>query len=93
MANPPRSLRLHLIVSSFWVAEVAAMKVSDILFFSLEAISAYALDIKERQLSWTVGQTVQTSSGPVNGHPAGTAKQVSEYLGIPYALSPVGNRM
>ncbi|CZR57922.1 related to acetylcholinesterase precursor [Phialocephala subalpina] len=65
------------------------MRVSDVLFFCLAATFTYAL--KERQLSWTVGQTVQTSSGPVNGHPAGTAKQVSEYLGIPYALPPVGN--
>ena len=35
-----------------------------------------------------VGQTVQTSSGRVNGHRAVNAPLVSEYLGIPY----VGNR-
>ncbi|KAI1863818.1 uncharacterized protein JN550_009316 [Neoarthrinium moseri] len=38
---------------------------------------------------WQVGQTVQTSSGPVNGHAAKNAKGVSEYLGIPYAEPPV----
>ncbi|KAK1982330.1 carboxylesterase [Colletotrichum cereale] len=39
---------------------------------------------------WTVGQTITTSSGPVNGHAASGADQVSEYLGIPYAQPPVG---
>jgi hypothetical protein len=33
---------------------------------------------------WTVGQTVQTSSGPVHEHKARNASAVSEYLGIPY---------
>ncbi|RFU31934.1 Carboxylesterase, partial [Scytalidium lignicola] len=41
--------------------------------------------------SWTVGQTVQTSSGPVQGHAASAATQVSEYLGIPYAQPPVAD--
>ena len=40
--------------------------------------------------SWTVGQTVQTTSGPVEGHAASVASGVSEYLGIPYAQPPVG---
>lgn len=39
---------------------------------------------------WTVGQTVQTTSGPVDGHGASVASHVSEYLGIPYAQPPVG---
>lgn len=43
-----------------------------------------------RPPSWRVGQTVQTTSGPVDGHAASVASQVSEYLGIPYAQAPVG---
>ncbi|KAI5920032.1 carboxylesterase [Camillea tinctor] len=40
--------------------------------------------------SWQVGQTVQTSSGSVEGHPSQWAPDVSEYLGIPFAKPPVG---
>ena len=47
--------------------------------------------LQSRQTNWTVGQTVQTGSGPVNGHAAANATGVSEYLGIPYAMPPVGN--
>jgi hypothetical protein len=43
-----------------------------------------------RQIEWSIGQTVQTSSGPVNGHGAPVKSDVSEYLGIPYAQPPVG---
>lgn len=39
---------------------------------------------------WTVGQTVQTTGGLVEGHAASVASGVSEYLGIPYAQPPVG---
>lgn len=42
------------------------------------------------QSKWTVGQTVQTTSGPVEGHAASVVSDVSEYLGIPYAQPPVG---
>ncbi|KAH8702209.1 Alpha/Beta hydrolase protein [Talaromyces proteolyticus] len=41
--------------------------------------------------NWTIGQVVQTSSGSVFGHPASVYQEVSEYLGIPYAVPPVGN--
>jgi cholinesterase len=47
--------------------------------------------IEQRQTNWTVGQTVQTSSGPVSGHAAKNDSQVSEYLGIPFGQAPVGN--
>ena len=42
--------------------------------------------------NYTVGQTVDTSSGPVAGHAATTAgySEVSEYLGIPFGQPPVG---
>lgn len=39
---------------------------------------------------WTVGQTVQTSSGLIQGHAASNVSKVSEYLGIPYANPPIG---
>lgn len=48
-------------------------------------------DLEQRQSNWTVGQTVQTSSGPVTGHSAVNGSQVSEYLGIPFAKAPIGD--
>ncbi|TGO70188.1 hypothetical protein BOTNAR_0003g00820 [Botryotinia narcissicola] len=67
------------------------MKLS-ILSISAIAVSANASALLEsRQSNWTVGQTVQTSSGPVNGHPGLNNSQVSEYLGIPFAKPPVGD--
>lgn len=53
--------------------------------------TASAFHLQQRQSNWTVGQTVQTSSGPVTGHAAKNHSEVSEYLGIPYAQAPVGN--
>ncbi|KAH8900887.1 alpha/beta-hydrolase [Thozetella sp. PMI_491] len=44
-----------------------------------------------RQTSWTIGQTVNTTSGLVHGHAATNTVEVSEYLGIPYARAPVGD--
>ena len=38
-----------------------------------------------------VGETVNTSSGPITGHTAKTKQGVSEYLGIPYAKPPLGD--
>jgi hypothetical protein len=52
---------------------------------------ARANPLGQRQSNWTIGQTVQTSSGVVNGHAASNATEVSEYLGIPYAAPPVGD--
>jgi hypothetical protein len=40
---------------------------------------------------WTIGQAVKTTSGTIIGHAAKTAKNVSEYLGIPYAKPPLGD--
>lgn len=63
-----------------------------ILLSTLALLSlAHAEYLEQRQSTWTVGQTVQTGSGPVNGHAASNATQVSEYLGIPFAAPPVGD--
>lgn len=35
-------------------------------------------------------ETIKTSSGPVEGHEASVEKNVSAYLGIPYAKPPLG---
>jgi hypothetical protein len=51
----------------------------------------FASGLEVRQGNWTVGQTVQTNSGPVSGHPATNQSSVSEYLGIPYAQPPIGD--
>jgi hypothetical protein len=55
------------------------------------SVAATGLHVQQRQSTWTVGQTVQTSSGPVEGHPANNDSSVSEYLGIRYAEAPIGN--
>lgn len=39
---------------------------------------------------WNVGQSVRTTSGLVVGHSAANASEVSEYVGIPYAVPPLG---
>jgi hypothetical protein len=52
------------------------------------AVPQNPLDGKSK---WNVGQRVKTSSGPVDGHPAPNATEVSEYLGIPFAKPPVGD--
>jgi hypothetical protein len=43
-----------------------------------------------QQGKWTLGQTVKTTSGSIQGHATSNATEVSEYLGIPYAFPPVG---
>jgi hypothetical protein len=40
---------------------------------------------------WTPGQPVKTTSGTVTGRAAAVRKDVSEYVGIPYAKPPVGD--
>jgi len=43
------------------------------------------------QQTWTVGQTIKVSSGTINGQSSSWKPAVSEYLGIPFALPPVGS--
>lgn len=52
--------------------------------------SAGILASRQSPSNWTIGQSVQTSSGLVAGHAASNQSEVSEYLGIPFAQPPVG---
>jgi hypothetical protein len=69
------------------------MKSSTLFCFGLAAGLAWgeSHSLHVRQSNWTIGQTVQTDSGPVVGHAAPNATEVSEYLGIPYAQPPIGD--
>ena len=69
------------------------MKSSTLFCFGLTTGLALteSQSLHARQSNWTIGQTVQTESGPVVGHAAPNATEVSEYLGIPYAQPPIGN--
>jgi cholinesterase len=54
-------------------------------------VTASALSTGDAE-SWTPGQEVKTQSGLIKGHVATwpSGSDVSEYLGIPYAKTPVG---
>lgn len=41
--------------------------------------------------AFEVGQQVSTTSGIIQGHAAANRSEVSEYLGIPFAQSPIGD--
>ena len=58
------------------------------LFLPLAWASPY---FQSKCINFTIGQIVETSSGPVAGHAAPNYSEVSEYLGIPYAQAPVGD--
>jgi cholinesterase len=60
----------------------------------LANVVATALALSTRGTgSWMPGQEVETQSGRVKGHVAQwpPGRDVSEYLGIPYAKPPVGS--
>jgi len=59
----------------------------------LAPLAAAGIVTRQSASNWTVGQTVQTSSGSVIGHAArnASASSVSEYLGIPFAQAPTGD--
>lgn len=61
------------------------------LFKDLIAVLAFQSALVGASGPYKVGTTVNTTSGPVVGHAASNATQVSEYLGIPFAQAPVGN--
>ncbi|KFY51058.1 hypothetical protein V496_08974 [Pseudogymnoascus sp. VKM F-4515 (FW-2607)] len=66
------------------------MRLHKALLTSILCLSAPAISTPVKQ-SWTVGQTVHTQGGPVSGHAASSAQNVSTYLGIPYANPPIGD--
>ncbi|QSZ30725.1 hypothetical protein DSL72_000283 [Monilinia vaccinii-corymbosi] len=67
------------------------MKVSIFLLSAVAASAKASAPLQKCRSNWTIGQTVQTTSGRVNGHAAVNEPQVSEYLGIPFAKPPVGD--
>lgn len=66
------------------------MKLGEALLISILCLSSPASGTPAKH-SWSVGQTVYTQGGPVTGHAASSAKNVSTYLGIPYAKPPIGD--
>jgi Carboxylesterase family len=42
------------------------------------------------QSVWSIGQAVKTTSGSIVGQASSWKKEVSEYLGVPFAAPPVG---
>ncbi|KFX98253.1 hypothetical protein V490_02403 [Pseudogymnoascus sp. VKM F-3557] len=52
---------------------------------------ASSTPVGDHKRPWTIGQTVHTQGGPVSGHAASSAHNVSTYLGIPYAKPPIGD--
>lgn len=69
-------MKLHSLISTAFLA-MSSAEIAEILH--------------TKSAAWTVGQTVQTTSGPVSGHAASNETEVSEYLGIPFAAPPIGN--
>ncbi len=66
---------------------------SNLLIFASVAAAAPSPPGREHEKDKEVvivGPVVNTTSGPVTGHAAPKAPQVSEYLGIPYAEPPLG---
>jgi hypothetical protein len=67
------------------------MKVA--LFLSSLLGLVYVSDKLSRQFQspkWVIRQTVQTGSDAVKGHAVPNVSEVSEYLGIPFTMPPIG---
>jgi cholinesterase len=56
----------------------------------LAALIKAAPNAQAPAAAFKVGKTVVTSSGPIEGHAASWQPEVSEYLGVPFAVPPVG---
>ena len=69
------------------------MKLREALLIGILCLSTptSSTPIADTHGQWVIGQTVHTQSGPVSGHAASSAQNVSAYLGIPYARPPIGN--
>jgi cholinesterase len=58
----------------------------------LTAVFAASLAVaKPQSESWTVGKSIKTTSGIVEGHASQWKPAVSEYLGVPFAEPPVND--
>jgi hypothetical protein len=53
------------------------------------AVIASVYQVAALPAAYRAGQTVQTTSGPVQGHSSSGHTEVSEYLGIPYVCQIV----
>jgi hypothetical protein len=73
------------------MATISKMLVSSTLALLILLKNVTAIPHITRR-SWTIGQSVKTTSGTVSGReaywPANSG--VSEYLGIPYGQNPIG---
>jgi carboxylesterase type B len=57
---------------------------------SKSIITLLSITAVHAQSTWTVGQAVKTTSGNIVGQVSSWKKDVSEYLGVPFAAPPVG---
>jgi cholinesterase len=60
------------------------------MYWAAGIVASLALGVTAVPTEWTIGQEVKTSSGSIIGHAAEKRKDVSEYLGVPFAKPPVG---
>lgn len=90
---PPLSFARNSLFSFLPVANMHLSTLSNLLIVASVAAVARnpaGQDHKDDKEVTVVGSVVNTTSGPVTGHAAPRAPQVSEYLGIPYAEPPLG---
>ena len=59
-------------------------------YFSLARAAPFGNESCTTEDDFTVGQTIETSSGPVTGDASTKFPDVSVYLGIPFGQAPVG---
>lgn len=96
MSFPPTPVHLiHLLLSQPAIETATKMKqfLQTVAVFSALVAAKPLRNFRSRGCNdtWTVGQTVNTTSGPIQGHAASEALEVSEYLGIPFAQPPTGS--
>ncbi|KAK1990490.1 carboxylesterase [Colletotrichum falcatum] len=60
-------------------------------FAYLALLGGLATGSPTRQGNLSSFLTVETSNGPVTGHPVSNGSNVLEYLGVPYARPPIGS--
>ena len=82
---------LDAVVRASSALSLAFLKMKYVAFLSGLLLLVSTTPVVADRSDAQVGATVQTSSGPVSGHPALNRTQVSEYLGIPYAQPPLGD--